>query len=319
MESNTDSSYRRIGQGFCGTVWAAKEGLVALKREDGGPGRSIENDFLMHKRSLEALQACQSRVTVTECHQYVHRDDLTRWAEQLPRFPKDFQQRCNVLVTQRIQPFGKTVRETIINLYCPESLKSVIKESDPDQDCLIRPYLGRRRQLEKKSKFHAFSLRNYGLHADQIEELALDSTAYAQVMAETLAILYWKAHVDANDVEFVLAPPSSGGGTSLHSPSLGEHVVWILDYDCCRHMDLSKGGVQQAVSAFYRNDPYYPRPGCCNETDQRLWTEFRDRFLDLSGSMLEKGSPEAALPMLWVNLVEERQKSLSRNRNYGRS
>lgn len=303
-----ESSFRRIGQGFCGTVWAAQTGLVAFKREDGGPGRSIENDFQQHQRSLEALRSGRSRVTVTECHQYVHRDDSIWWDEQISGFPKDFQQRCNVLVTQRIQPFGKTVREKIINSYCPEPLKAVIKASDPDQDCLIRPYLGRRRHLEKRSRFHAFSLRNYALHADQIEELALDGIVYAQIMAETLAGLFWEAHIDANDVEFVLAPPSSGRGTSLQSPSLGEHAVWILDYDCCRHMDLNENGVQQAVNAFYRNDPFYRRPGRSNETDQKLWTEFKSRFLECSAAMLDKESPEASLPLLWVNLVEERQK-----------
>ena len=134
--------------------------------------------------------------------------------------------------------------------------------------CLVRPYLGRRRRLEKQSKSKSFSLRNYPLHIDQIEELKLDGKLYARIMAETLAHLYWGAHMDANDVEFVLAPPREGHSNPLiaHLPrrstigseTLGEHVVWILDFDCCRPMTLDAKGVGQAVAAFFRNDPYYP-------------------------------------------------------------
>ena len=68
LEGHTDFAVRRIGQGFCGTVWATLNGTVAMKREDGGPGRSLQNDFIMHKNSLEALRACQSTVTVPHCH-----------------------------------------------------------------------------------------------------------------------------------------------------------------------------------------------------------------------------------------------------------
>ena len=227
-------------------------------------------------------------------------------------FPRDFQQRCNILLTQRIQPFEKKIRDAVTDLYCPESLRLIIKLPDPDRDCLVRPYLGRRRRLEKQSRFHAFSLRNYALHADQIEELGLDNEAYAKVMANTLAILYWKAHSDANDIEFVLAPPSSSQSVSeavlIQSHVLGTHVVWILDLDCCRHISMNEKGIQQAVNAFYKNDPYYPRPRSANEEDWVLWKIFKDQFLATSAGILHPGSPEASLPLLWVSLVEQRRR-----------
>ena len=116
-------------------------------------------------------------------------------------------------------------------------------------------------------------------------------------MAETLAILYWKAHVDANDIEFVLAPPSSTPSTSqpvvLRSQYLGDHALWVLDFYCCKSMSMDEGGVQQAVDAFYGNDRYYPRPGSGNERDQRVWECFRDRFIEAGEDLLEPGSPEA--------------------------
>ena len=40
--------FRRIGAGFCGSVWAPDQREpFAFKREDGGPGRSLLNDFVM--------------------------------------------------------------------------------------------------------------------------------------------------------------------------------------------------------------------------------------------------------------------------------
>ena len=170
MEGSDDTAFRHIGQGFCGTVWSTPNGTVAMKREDGGPGRSIENDFTMHQRCLEALRSSQSSVTIPECYQYVNHDDTSWWDENLSLFPEAYQHRCNVLVTQRLQPFSKVVRDRIADLYCPDALKTRIKDSDPDQDCLIRPYLGRRRrsnkQTEQPPRFQAFSLRNFPLHAD---------------------------------------------------------------------------------------------------------------------------------------------------------
>ena len=314
--------FRRIGQGFCGTVWAdatGSTGTHAMKREDGGPGRSLYNDYVMHQAVFQSLCSSLSKAYVPVCHQYVSSDYQAWWDEHLPRFPKNFQISCNVLVTDRIPPFPKAVRNTIIDLYCPESLKTSIRSSEPDQDCLIRLYLGRRRHFQTQSRFKAFSLRNYPLHLDQIEGLGLDGVLYAQIMAETLAILYWKAHIDANDVEFVLAPPprldhSQGfkeplaHNTVIKSHSLGEHVVWILDFDCCKPISLDEMGVDQAVTAFYKNDPYYPRPKRGDLGDQTLWTVFKDRFLEASETLLEFGSPEARLPALWVELVEHREK-----------
>ena len=316
--------YRRIGQGFCGTVWSDPTGLtdtLAMKREDGGPGRSLYNDYLMHQAALQSLLARPSKIFIPSCHQYISPGHQAWWCENLPRFPPEFQIPCNTLLTDRIPPFSKIVRDTLIDLYCPEALKTSIRSSLPDEDCLIRPYLGRRRRAGMtQSRFKAFSLRNSPLHVDQMEELGLDGALYAQVMAETLAVLYWEARIDANDVEFVLAPAPVSRDHSVSSEEaldrdtvikscfLGEHVVWILDFDCCRTMSLNERGVEQAVAAFWRNDPYYPRPRSGNVKDESLWTVFRETFLDTSGAILRPESPEASLPTLWIDLVEQRGK-----------
>ena len=70
-------------------------------------------------------------------------------------------------------------------------------------------------------------------------------------------------------------------------------------------MTLDAKGVEQAVAAFFGNDPYYPRPGRDCGADQTLWREFEERFLEASAAILGRGQ-EARLPALWVDLVEQR-------------
>lgn len=306
---------RRIGQGFCGTVWASSTESSAFKREDGGPGRSLYNDYIMHLKALQSLSHPGHRTCVPACHRYIKGSDATWWDVNMSAFPKEFQIPCNILVTDRIPPFCQGVRNTIIEIYCPSALIPSIKSSRPDEDCLVRPYLGRQRhaQNRKQSRFQAFSLRNYPLHVDQIEELQLDGALYARIMAETLARLYWIAHIDANDVEFVLAPPRHdqaetgyAGAPILQSEILGDYCVWLLDFDCCRAMSQDEAGVDQAVAAFYKNDPFYPRPGKTDDRDQRLWDMFKYHFLSSSAAILGRESPEARLPGRWIALVEQK-------------
>ncbi|KAL8952595.1 MAG: hypothetical protein Q9222_001510 [Ikaeria aurantiellina] len=311
-EYPSTSTLRHIGQGACGTVWAAPLGSTytfAIKREDGVPERSLANDHIMHQKALKALSDSGARICVPRCHQYVSKDDSVWWDRHLGHFPPKHREPCNVLVTDRILPLSQSTRETLTNKYCPEKLKADIRSSEADRDCLIRPYLGRKRHRFacRNSRFTAFSLRNYPLYSDQIAELNLPATPYASIMAETLAMLYWTAHIDANDVEFVLAPPpphthqagSQDTPAIIESPILGEHTIYLLDFDCCRDMPMDKAGVQQAVNAFYRNNPFFPRPG------QALWEGFKTAFLQASMALFGEGESGARLPVLWVELVEE--------------
>ncbi len=129
---------------------------------------------------------------------------------------------------------------------------------------------------------------------------------------ETLAYMYWTAHIDANDVEFLLAPPRHDYGATMTtartipSPVLGDHCLWLLDFDCCRVMSQDETGVRQAVEAFLKNDPFCPRPGRQDGRDRGLWGEFRERFLGSSEAILWRDGTGARLPGLWVALVEER-------------
>ncbi|TID20755.1 gb [Venturia nashicola] len=103
---------------------------------------------------------------------------------------------------------------------------------------------------------------------------------YARVMADSLAMMHWLAKVDANDVEFVLASPRLGDPleATFTSVTLEQHALWILDFDCCNSMSMDETGVDQAVAAFFKNDPFYPRPGSENTHDQEMWKIFGRDF-----------------------------------------
>jgi hypothetical protein len=199
---HTSRPFRHIGHGFCGSVWAVDRpgNACAIKREDGGEGRSVLKDFVMHQKILAVMQDLKSRspqtlaitsnIAVPACHQLVRQDDSTWWSDRLKRFPSQFQIPCNVLISDRIPPFSQETRETLIDRYCPAQTRQSAKLHEANSDCLVRAYLGRRRRIERQSRFHAFSLRNYPLHVDQMEDLGLDRDSYAKVMADTLAIMH---------------------------------------------------------------------------------------------------------------------------------
>lgn len=111
-----------------------------------------------------------------------------------------------------------------------------------------------------------------------MEVLGLDAKAYAGAMAEALALMHWGARIDANDVEFVLAPPRANHTPTFESDYLTVHCMWILDFDCCRPIWVDETGVEQACAAFYKNDPFYPRPGTGEAADEELWVLFKQRF-----------------------------------------
>ncbi|KAK0130439.1 hypothetical protein ONS96_000958 [Cadophora gregata f. sp. sojae] len=140
-----------------------------------------------------------------------------------------------------------------------------------------------------------FTLRNFKLHLNQMNDLGLDVATFAITMANALAVLHWEVKIDAADVEFVLgsapteghvrAPPYAelmkmkpdsstyiiGGGMTFH-----QRVVhlWLLDFNMCKEIEMNDGGVAAAVEAFALNDRYYPRPS----VDENLWNIFCKQY-----------------------------------------
>ncbi|XXH02213.1 hypothetical protein Hte_008581 [Hypoxylon texense] len=333
-EELSTSAYRRIGAGFCGSVWtSASNGAIGsctehgvtvrkpivIKREDGGPGRLLLNDYEIHQTLLESYARCPSQLAtfqIPECYDFVN-EIYEGWETTniLARFPLGYSP-CNILISQRITPFPHDARNGIIDRFCPPSLVDTARADRNNDDCLIRPYLGRRKRTRHESRIRIFSLRNYPLDINQMGELGLDPFAYSKVMAQALAFMHWLAKIDANDVEFVLAPPAEGNTPQFGSEVLGNHNMWILDFDCCHRISMDRRGVEQAATAFLSNDPYYPLPRRDDEgEDLMLWQHFKAAFLEASSIVISQAAPgvPAHLPQLLIDTIESKSRPHTMN------
>lgn len=318
---NSELHYRCIGRGFCGSVWALETGQhnasTVVKREDGGPGRSITDDYNMHLCVLEsALQyPITTPLAIPRCKALIQPTD-TWWEHQLQQFPNGYSA-CRALSSERIPKVPRRISDKIVDLFCAGNapLASFVKTNADDDACLIRAYLGRRRHRHQQKRpstlrFQRFTLRNVPLHIDQMEALGLDTCAYAEAMAEALALMHWGAQIDANDVEFVLAPPREDSAELAPSPTfqsdyLSTHCLWLLDFDCCRPITLDSAGVENACVAFFNNDPFYPRPASSDPADKRLWKVFRGKFLAVSQEILMTVGEDVALGKTLMERIEE--------------
>jgi hypothetical protein len=127
-------------------------------------------------------------------------------------------------------------------------------------------------------------------------ELKLPIVDYSRAIGEALAVIHWRANIDAYDIEFVLgseaeaiyrpepttAPQVRMKAEEVESMSTHTDIdeivsvnfkqrstrLWVLDFNLCSRWDmtqvLASGGedrlVGHLVQAFFENDPYYPRP-----------------------------------------------------------
>lgn len=336
--AHESTQLERIGQGRCGTVWAARcsdcdgHSHLAVKREDGSTGRSIIHEYNIHQKLFRASVLCCSLFDIPRSFGFLDSQDISAWHGILPRLPEGYT-RCNAIVSEKILPVQASTRRLLVQKLRPDIAEESVMNSLSNEHCLIRPYLGRRRyrnpetDTEPRKRLRAFSLRNFPLHLDQMEQLGLDPSEYAVTMADALAFMHWIARVDGNDVEFVLARPRSPPNVCCpyHQKSsqdahphntgiLGPHTMWILDFDLCRDLTLDESGIEQACNAFWGNDPWYPRPGRLATADQKLWETFEHRFLESSARALGTRSGQIReLPKLLMEKIKQTAMTTSKD------
>ncbi|KAI4648385.1 uncharacterized protein J4E79_010007 [Alternaria viburni] len=310
---NPRGPFREIGRGCCGSIWIRGVDPWVIKREHMHTNRSVLNDHNMHRRVIAADETHTLPVRIPKSYEVLEADSFW-WDNNFTCFPPG-EEVSRSYTQERIPAVGLPIREMLIDKYCREALKDATRKSKKNEDCLIRVYTGKRRP-EGRPPGMFFNLRNYGLCVDQMEELGMNAVVIAKTLAEALAHCYWKAEVDANDVEFVLAPATSsisGDTPTQMFKLLGEDlVIWMLDYDCVRPMAQDATGIAQAVHAFWRNDPYFPRPFAYGHTDAdtELWHAFKAHFLHVSRRMLTEREQESFvkstlnLPQEWITQVE---------------
>ena len=324
---------RAIGWGSCGKMYHQLGTSHVIKKAiNGNIALSDEcrlwNDLVMHKKVEEVIDSHSDSipVLVPRVHRYISKADEW-WKTHDHMFPPEDRTPENLLISEHIPPIDVIGRNALIDYFCPEKLRPAAKLQDSNNDCLVRPYLGKRR--DHITRFRPgpktyFGIRNFPLCLDQMEDIGLDTKGFASAMADTLAILHWGARIDAADVEFVLggAPclthkplakfeqlrhlaTDTSTDTTLPDPGTGAPVtyLWLLDFNQCQPIEMNEGGADQAVKRFLDNDPYYPRPAT-GSADDSLWLHFQQRYIAASRK-ITNGSGHSDLPSLFIEKLKK--------------
>ncbi|RYP23168.1 hypothetical protein DL765_001253 [Monosporascus sp. GIB2] len=321
-------SYKKIGAGACGAVFAQEGKSFALKLAKSTDS-DLWNDYLMHLLIFEKIKRREIEIKVPECYFFVPKEDpeyfqvhqtLCEAAQDVCHVPTD------ILVTERIIPFPEVTRKLLIEKYCAGRIKQRALTDPANKDCLVRVYLG---SLQGKSGGMFFSLRNFKLHLNQMVELQLDVEGMASQMGKSLAVMHWAARTDARDVEFALGslteksitdydevlkmkPRTFTGPESRRNEDFFHRKIelWLLDFNQVRTITLDKAGVAQVVEAMTINDPYFPKPLQDNPVARRVWNRFAASYLEVAAVVLKEQDPTVQeLPRTVLQrLVEVQQK-----------
>lgn len=319
-------SFRKIGAGACGAVFAKDGESLAVKlAKDRSDSSELWNDFLMHKTIAESFATHKiDALKVPECYFFIVRDDK-RFFDQHPSLVQAAEPVCHLptdlLFTERILPLPQATRTLLIDKYCAPKNKQLAMADTANKDCLVRLYLG---STQGKASGMFFSLRNFKLHLNHMVEIQLDVAAIARRMAFGMAIMHWSAKTDARDVEFALGSSTkkqSMGQTAKELKALGAPVstgppsriiedffhrtteLWLLDFNQVRPITLDEAGVAQAVQAASINDPYLPRPLQSDPVGKQVWDKFATSYLEQSRIIIEKkclGDEVSGLPSLFL-------------------
>ncbi|TKX27502.1 zinc finger domain-containing protein 1 [Elsinoe australis] len=290
------------------------------------------NDYLMHTKVKEAFEELKiTSVNVPRVFTYISTKN-EQWWQSAGSGILTSAQKSDILVSERILPLPKLVRETLVQRYGPERVNGKVLDGEKSGYCLARVYLGDRR---RRSRF--FSLSNFNLTVDRIEALGLDAERFAYSLGEGLAVINWQAEIDGADVEWVLGSKASSGSsdvplsmeqlltlppcTDTTEQTNGGNLkslmsdIFLLDFNRCKKITMDYQGVNQIVKAFFNNNTYYPRPLKENVADQRLWTAFSSAYQNVGVEIFRRRFPDEpefakhkVLPALVVQGVVEHER-----------
>jgi hypothetical protein len=194
----TSVQFREIGTGSIGKVFEHPGTMLCYKLPLLDRSDKLWNNYTIHMRVQDSFDQVQMNFPTSPVAVEIPRTQwfanvMTRdfWDESIDRFPFDNQfarKTREVLCMERVFPLPKPIRDNLISLYCPPDYQAAARSNASNQDCLIRPMLGTRK-YGGNSRF-AINLRNYKLFIEQFKDLQLDTKAYAQAMADALAILH---------------------------------------------------------------------------------------------------------------------------------
>ncbi|KAK2038605.1 hypothetical protein LZ31DRAFT_532958 [Colletotrichum somersetense] len=317
-----------IGEGYCAIIYDLPNSGRAIKAARRQKEAELWNDFAAHVKIWEATKSNTS-FFVPRPSYYVVYEDIAAWMiahrDEVNSQTGFKSEPTDILVMERIRPLPRVIRQALVEVFCPLSQKAEASSNPKNKSCLVRLYLGVRRPNQRTEG--PFTLRNFELTLDKMDILGIDPIQYVRPMAEALAIMHWIAQRDAYDVEFVLgsSPERRIAAAELNSIDLaGRKIttwnrspdgcanlnflrravsVWLLDFNQCQRMPPTPLGIEQAVKAFWENDPYFPRPNQdLSSTEGKLWQEFKSVYLAKS---FECTDSSATIPGEFILKVEQ--------------
>jgi hypothetical protein len=299
--------FREIGTSSIGKVFEHPGTKFVYKLPLFDRTDKIWNNYVIQKHvedSFNGLPFVEETVMIPQAYWFGNETTTAFWDEYLERFPDtvNFPRiPRQIMAMERIFPLPKIIRNSLIDLFCPAQGRDQAKAETANKDCLIRPMLGR---LKHGGGDRFFSCRNFKLHANQMEQLHLQSKDFVLAMAYAYAVLHYRAQIDGMDIEFVLGSSpleehrlkssitikdirelrpgtSTFQSTNRSPPDFAKRTIslWLLDFDACNKMVQNEYGVEMAVKAFFDTDPYAPRPASGVPYIQDLWKTFKSVYL----------------------------------------
>ncbi|CAD0090532.1 unnamed protein product [Aureobasidium mustum] len=294
------SGHTQIGKGQCGKTYTLLRNVDQVYKTPNSLEKipELQRDFLFHTAVSEAFnnapEALSSKALVPRLHGYksqsVEGDLIAYEIQRHSRGQIDpMAYRSHRLMSERIYPLHDPIPTALLESLIPEITpiqRETCLNNPTNNNCLVRLYLGCRGGSRSKINPEMMSLRNFPLHVDEMERLCLPITAYITTIAQSLALMHWKAGIDANDVEFVFGSSRNDSNSEGHTVS-----IWLLDFNQCQKFSHDQAGLKQLVDGFWWNDPYYPRPGSSNSQDKVWWTTFLSKYLDASALLTDSKMP----------------------------
>ncbi|ORY05073.1 zinc finger protein-domain-containing protein [Clohesyomyces aquaticus] len=309
-----------IVRGECGTIWTFGGTPAIIKVPQEGKEDELYKGCHMHRLVEEAFRLAPTElrrdINVPSFLTWIKPINQTFWDANIKFFPEGFQSSYS-LASTRIQspplPLIQAMFERCGWRKNKRQRKAFFSQLQED-NFLLRIFLGHR---ENRCPKQPFRLHDFDFRANEIESVGLDTKTYATTIGKTLAILHWRAGVDASGVEFVLGrgpmykpSPTSSDFTDADKdgpqfinqafdPYQQAAAIWLLDFDQCKRFRKDAAGIKQLERAFLSNDPCYPRPESKDPRDQALWEEFRKAYLDASSRLTLSRSP-----MVFIKIIE---------------
>ncbi|KAK6212109.1 hypothetical protein QIS74_10063 [Colletotrichum tabaci] len=344
-----DFHLEHIGEGFCAIMYDfASTGQVIKQAKGWNKHPELWTDYTAHQRIYAAGLGMGVQVCIPQPAYFIAPENVVTWysrhrdAGELPDDPTLLKNMKALLVSERIPALPQTVRDALVDVFCPEDQKAAARASPENRNCLLRLYLGRRRaysgigselsvhNFDFSLRSAEFRLRNFEFTLDKMEDLGVDPMQFVAPMAEALAVMHWRVRCDAFDVEFVLGSSpklrvrcASAGGDDEASGEMrttwnrepGDDnntnpeclqravQVWLLDFNQVGGITMDEEGVDKAVRGFWDNDPYYPRPA----HHEANTTEVRlwEMFKEIYLTTSFGITADTSLPRSFITKVEE--------------